>query len=231
MTGDANPSLQLQVSQQDTPPLEEPLSLTGEVVESAAFETETAPIEKAEPTIGEPLISNPEADASGPLGNQLAGQINKLDPPASTPQKHPLTPSQAIAAAKEVEAKEFFEENARKEGIISLPSGLQYKVLKTGQGQSPGPTDMVILHYRGSLPDGREFDSSYTEKAPAAYRVDQVIAGWREALQRMQEGAQWELYIPPDLALSAGTWETPRFLPLIYQIELISVSKAGASQP
>jgi FKBP-type peptidyl-prolyl cis-trans isomerase len=231
VTGDANPSLQLQVSQQDSPPLEEPLSLTGEAVESAAFETETAPIEKTEPTIGEPLISNPEADASEPLSNQQAGQINKLDLPARAPLKHPLTPSQAMAAAKQFEAKEFFEENARKEGIISLPSGLQYKVLKTGRGQSPGPTDMVILHYRGSLPDGREFDSSYTEKAPAAYRVDQVSAGWREALQRMQEGAQWELYIPPDLAHGAGTWETPRFLPLIYQIELISVSKAGASQP
>jgi len=231
VTGDANPSLKLQASQRNTPPLEEPLSLTGEAVESAAFETEAAPVEKTEPRIGEPLISNPEADASGPLSNQQAGQINKPELPASTPQKHPLTPSQAMAAAKEVEVKEFFEGNAGKEGIISLPSGLQYKVLKTGHGQSPGPTDMVIMHYRGSLPDGREFDSSYTKKAPAAYRVDQVIAGWREALQRMREGAQWELYIPPDLALSAGTWETPRFLPLIYQIELISVSKAGASQP
>ena len=136
-----------------------------------------------------------------------------------------------MAALQTFEAKVFFEENAMKEGVISLPSGLQYKVLRTGHGKSPGQTDMVILHYRGSLPDGREFDSSYAEKAPAAYRVDQVIAGWREALQRMQEGAQWELYIPPELAHGAGTQRTPDFLPLIYQIELISVSKAGASNP
>ena len=235
VTSDANPSLEIQVSPQDTPPLEEPISLTGEAVESAAFETETAPIEKTEPTIGEPLISGPKAGASEPVGNEQTGRIDKLDLPpegdASAPLMHSLTPGQAMAAAMEFETKAFFEENAGKEGIISLPSGLQYKVLRTGHGQSPGPTDMVILHYRGSLPDGREFDSSYAEKAPAAYRVDEVIAGWREALQRMQEGAQWELYIPPDLAHSAGTWETPGFLPLIYRIELISVSKAGASQP
>ena len=234
-TSDANPSLEIQVSPQDTPPLEEPISLTGEAVESAAFETETAPIEKTEPTIGEPLISGPKAGASEPVGNEQTGRIDKLDLPpegdASAPLMHSLTPGQAMAAPMEFETKAFFEENAGKEGIISLPSGLQYKVLRTGHGQSPGPTDMVILHYRGSLPDGREFDSSYAEKAPAAYRVDEVIAGWREALQRMQEGAQWELYIPPDLAHSAGTWETPGFLPLIYRIELISVSKAGASQP
>ena len=83
---------------------------------------------------------------------------------------------------------------------------------------------MVILHYRGSLPDGREFGSSYADKAPAAYRVDQVIAGWREALKRMQEGARWELYIPPELAHGTDTTETPGFLPLIYQLELIAVS-------
>ena len=235
VTSDANPSLEIQVSPQDTPPLEEPISLTGEAVESAAFETETAPIEKTEPTIGEPLISGPKAGASEPVGNEQTGRIDKLDLPpegdASAPLMHSLTPGQAMAAAMEFETKAFFEANAGKEGIISLPSGLQYKVLRTGHGQSPGPTDMVILHYRGSLPDGREFDSSYAEKAPAAYRVDEVIAGWREALQRMQEGAQWELYIPPDLAHSAGTWETPGFLPLIYRIELISVSKTGASQP
>jgi len=235
VTSDANPTLEIQVSQQNRPPLEEPIPLTGEAVESAAFETETAPIEKTEPTIGEPLISNRAAGASKPVGNQQAGRIDKLDLPpegdASAPLMNSLTPEQAMAAAMEFEAKAFFEENAGKAGIISLPSGLQYKVLRTGHGQSPGPTDLVILHYRGSLPDGREFDSSYTEKAPAAYRVDEVIAGWREALQRMQEGAQWDLYIPPDLAHSAGTWETPGFLPLIYRIELISVSKARASEP
>jgi FKBP-type peptidyl-prolyl cis-trans isomerase len=106
---------------------------------------------------------------------------------------------------------------------------LQYKVLRKGRGRTPGLEDLVILHYRGSLPDGREFDSSYAGKAPAAYRVDQVIAGWREALQHMQEGSQWELYIPPELAHRTETRETSGFLPLIYQIELISVSQADAA--
>ena len=233
VTDESRPSLEPQVSQQDPSLLEEPLSLTGKSVENAAFETKTAPIDNTEPTIGEPLISNTEAGASEPLSDEQAGQIDKLDRPpesdTSAALKRPLTPGQAMAALQTFEAKVFFEENAMKEGVISLPSGLQYKVLRTGHGKSPGQTDMVILHYRGSLPDGREFDSSYAEKAPAAYRVDQVIAGWREALQRMQEGAQWELYIPPQLAHGAGTQRTPDFLPLIYQIELISVSKAGAS--
>lgn len=235
VTDESRPSLEPQVSQQDPSLLEEPLSLTGKSVENAAFETKTAPIDNTEPTIGEPLISNTEAGASEPLSDEQAGQIDKLDRPpegdTSAALKRPLTPGQAMAALQTFEAKVFFEENAMKEGVISLPSGLQYRVLRTGHGKSPGQTDMVILHYRGSLPDGREFDSSYAEKAPAAYRVDQVIAGWREALQRMQEGAQWELYIPPQLAHGAGTQRTPDFLPLIYQIELISVSKAGASNP
>ena len=223
VTDESRPSLEPQVSQRYPSLLEDSLSLTGKSVENAAFETKTAPID------------NTEAGASEPLSDEQAGQIDKLDRPpeddTSAPLKRPLTPGQAIAALQTFEAKVFFEENAMKEGVISLPSGLQYKVLRTGHGKSPGQTDMVILHYRGSLPDGREFDSSYAEKAPAAYRVDQVIAGWREALQRMQEGAQWELYIPPELAHGAGTQRTPDFLPLIYQIELISVSKAGASNP
>jgi FKBP-type peptidyl-prolyl cis-trans isomerase/predicted nucleic acid-binding Zn-ribbon protein len=238
VTDDAKLSLEPRVSQQDTPPQEEPRSLTGETTESAAFETETGPTANEPPSNGteattsEASTSNTEPVASEPPSNE---QTDAPDPPpendASAPLKRPLTPSQATVAVQVFEAKKFFEENARQEGVISLPSGLQYKVLRTGSGQSPGLTDMVILHYRGSLPDGREFDSSYAEKAPAAYRVDQVIAGWREALQRMHEGAHWELYIPPELTHNAGTRETPGFLPLIYQIELISVSKAGASQP
>ena len=238
VTDDAKLPLEPRVSQQNTPPQEEPRLLTGETTESAAFETETAPIDKTGSTANEPPGNGTEATtreastsntvpvASEPPSNE---QTATPDPPpendASAPLKRPLTPSQATVAVQVFEAKKFFEENARQEGVISLPSGLQYKVLRTGSGQSPGLTDMVILHYRGSLPDGREFDSSYAEKAPAAYRVDQVIAGWREALQRMHEGAHWELYIPPELAHNAGTRETPGFLPLIYQIELVSVSK------
>ena len=128
------------------------------------------------------------------------------------------------------EGREFLQANAQKQGVVTLDSGLQYKVLRKGRGRTPGLEDLVILHYRGSLPDGREFDSSYAEKAPAAYRVDQVIAGWREALQHMQEGSQWELYVPPELAHRAETRETSGFLPLIYQIELIAVSKADESR-
>ena len=260
VTDNTRPTPEAQVSEQDKLPLQEPRPLTVEAVESAALETESMPVENNEPTAeeaagnateptstapstnthkdaaatSEPLSNEIEPTADAPLSNEKIGQIEELERPpessADAPAKPPLTPSQAMTAAQAFETKTFFEENAKKEGVISLPSGLQYKVLRSGRGKIPGDMDMVILHYRGSLPDGREFDSSYTEKAPAAYRVDQVIAGWREALQRMQEGAQWELYIPPELAHSAGTQETPGFVPLIYQIELIAVSKADESR-
>ncbi|MEN8761098.1 MAG: FKBP-type peptidyl-prolyl cis-trans isomerase [Thiogranum sp.] len=246
LTGEVKLSPEPQLIQRDRPPLKEPHPLTGETMESAAFETETAPMDSTGPTAGKPsgtgaAAPTPEASANTEPATgetqsyEQAGRADTPQPPpesdASAAAKHPPTPGQTMAAAQTSESKAFFQENAKQEGVISLPSGLQYKVLRKGQGQSPGLTDMVILHYRGSLPDGREFDSSYTDKAPAAYRVDQVIAGWREALQRMHEGAEWELYIPPELAHSSGTWETPGFLPLIYQIELISVSKAAAAQP
>lgn len=174
--------------------------------------------------------AKPESGASS-----MDDQIQQPDPSdappeenASVPAMPPMTSVEALATVQDFDTKVFFENNARKEGVISLPSGLQYKVLKSGHGNSPGPADMVILHYRGSLPDGRIFDSSYADNAPAAYRLNEVIPGWREALQNMREGAEWELYVPPQLADYTGEGEIPGFLPLIYQIQLISVSQADA---
>ena len=191
-------------------------------------------INEIQPIHDQPGNSNTEAAADAPPNREKIGQIEKLErPPESSADaavKPLLTAGKTIEAAQPFEANAFFEENARKNGVVSLPSGLQYKILRSGRGKMPGEMDMVVLHYRGSLPDGREFDSSYTGKAPAAYRVDQVIAGWREALLRMQEGAQWELYIPPELAHGTDAQETPGFFPLIYQIELIAVSKADESR-
>lgn len=236
VTEDSSQAPELQVSQQNAPLAQEPLSPIGETTESAAFETETAPVDNnTEAAVAEAPTSKPVPTASETPGLEQAGKIDPPDlPPESDnsgPTKRPLTAGQAMESAQTFKAKAFFKENAKQEGVISLPSGLQYKVLRKGRGRTPGLEDLVILHYRGSLPDGREFDSSYAEKAPAAYRVDQVIAGWREALQHMQEGSQWELYIPPELAHRTETRDTPGFLPLIYQIELISVSQADAALP
>ena len=98
------------------------------------------------------------------------------------------------------EGEVFLAENVKKEGVVTLPSGLQYKVLKEGMGKPPAKTDKVKVHYRGALINGTEFDSSYKKGEPAVLGVDKVIKGWTEALLLMKEGSKWMLYIPPNLA-------------------------------
>jgi FKBP-type peptidyl-prolyl cis-trans isomerase FklB len=119
------------------------------------------------------------------------------------------------------EGREFLVENGKKEGVKTTDSGLQYKVIREGTGRSPGATDTVTVHYRGTLIDGNEFDSSYRNGKPASFRVDRVIPGWTEALQLMREGAKWQLFIPPDLAY--GERGTLADKTLIFDVELISV--------
>jgi len=98
------------------------------------------------------------------------------------------------------EGEAFLAKNLKQEGVKVTKSGLQYKVIKTGDGAVPGPTDVVSCHYRGTLIDGTEFDSSYARNAPAEFPVNRVIDGWTEALQMMHVGDKWELTIPADLA-------------------------------
>ena len=108
---------------------------------------------------------------------------------------------QAVAAQKAATAgNAYLAENAKKEGVKTTASGLQYKVVKPGTGRSPKPTDTVTVHYRGTMVDGQEFDSSHKRGQPATFPVNGVIAGWTEALQMMKEGAQYQLVIPPKLA-------------------------------
>lgn len=123
------------------------------------------------------------------------------------------------------EGEEFLAENAKKEGIVTLPSGLQYRVVKKGNGKSPKPTDSVECHYEGRLINGTKFDSSYDRKETATFGVTQVIPGWVEALQLMKEGDKWELFIPYNLAYGergAGQ-HIPPFSALIFDVELIKV--------
>lgn len=121
----------------------------------------------------------------------------------------------------------FLDENRKKEGVITLPSGLQYKIIAEGSGNQPKDTDTVTVNYLGTLVDGTEFDSSYRRGKPATFRADHVIAGWKEALQLMKEGARWQLFIPPDLAYGKGSAGSigPNST-LIFEIELISVRSA-----
>jgi FKBP-type peptidyl-prolyl cis-trans isomerase FklB len=121
----------------------------------------------------------------------------------------------------------FLAENKTKEGIITLPSGLQYKVIQAGTGKSPKSSDTVTVNYKGTLIDGTEFDSSYRRGQPASFPVKGVIPGWTEALQLMKEGAKWELYIPSNLAYGergAGRNIGPNST-LIFEVELISVKE------
>ena len=122
------------------------------------------------------------------------------------------------------EGTEFLAENAKKLGVVTLPSGLQYKVIREGTGKTPGPNDSVTVHYRGTLINGQEFDSSYRKGEPATFKVSGVIRGWAEALQLMKEGAYWQLSIPPNLAYGQRGVLADRTL--IFDVELISVESA-----
>ena len=134
-------------------------------------------------------------------------------------------------AARQAEIGEFMKKdgetflaaNAKKEGVTVLPSGLQYKVLKSGEGRKPGRTDKVRCHYEGTFPNGQKFDSSYDRNEPAVFGVNQVIAGWTEALQLMSEGSAWELYIPYNLAYgeAGAPGAIPPYSALVFKVELI----------
>jgi FKBP-type peptidyl-prolyl cis-trans isomerase FklB len=123
------------------------------------------------------------------------------------------------------QAEAFLAENKGKEGIQTTESGLQYLEVKAGTGKTPGPSDTVRVHYRGTLIDGKEFDSSYRRGQPIEFPVNGVISGWTEALQLMKEGAEWKLFIHPNLAYGArgaGGVIGPNAA-LIFDVELIKV--------
>jgi FKBP-type peptidyl-prolyl cis-trans isomerase len=127
----------------------------------------------------------------------------------------------------EARTRRFLEENARRPDVVTLPSGLQYKVIGRGggSGQVPRETDTVVLHYRGTFPDGREFESSRKDGGPVTFSMQEVAPGWKEALLQMQVGDSWELYLPPALAQDSETrlLGTRGQQALIYEIELVAV--------
>lgn len=122
------------------------------------------------------------------------------------------------------ESESFHEKNKLSEGVITLKSGLQYKVITTGTGPRPRPNQTVTVHYIGTFIDGREFDNSYKRGEPAVFRVDQVFKGWSEGLQLMPVGSKWKLFIPHDLAYGerGSGGQIPPYSTLILEIELLS---------
>lgn len=132
----------------------------------------------------------------------------------------------ALGEKNKNEGETFLAENMKKEGVKTLPSGLQYKVITEGKGKSPNATDTVTVQYTGRLVDGTEFDSSYNRGQAATFAVNGVIKGWTEALQLMKEGSKWQLFLPSNLAYGeAGTTGGPigPNAVLIFDVELVSV--------
>lgn len=141
--------------------------------------------------------------------------------------------NKAEAAASKAEGAAFLTANKTKEGVVALPSGLQYKIITNGTGPKPTAKDTVVCNYRGTLLNGKEFDSSYRRNEPATFEVGQVIPGWVEALQLMPVGSKWQVWIPSDLAYG-DRQPGPEIKPgstLVFEIELLSIKQPEAAKP
>jgi FKBP-type peptidyl-prolyl cis-trans isomerase len=139
---------------------------------------------------------------------------------------------QEASAKNKTEGEAFLAANKSKEGVVTLPDGLQYKILKAGTGPKPTASDSVVCNYRGTLIDGTEFDSSYKRGQPATFAVGQVIKGWTEALQLMPVGSKWQLFVPSSLAYAergAGADIGPDAT-LIFEVELLSIADKNADK-
>ena len=132
--------------------------------------------------------------------------------------------SHAVGGTNRKAGEAFLAANKSKEGVKVLPDGLQYKILKAGNGPKPTANDTVTVNYRGTLIDGKEFDSSYRHGKPVSFQVGGVIKGWTEALQLMPVGSKWQLFIPADLAYGdRGSGDIPPGSTLIFEVELLSI--------
>lgn len=176
----------------------------------------------------QPLDIDPDILTRG-LKDALGGEEVLLtdDEMRETFMKARQEQTQKLSGDNKEAGEAFLLKNKDQEGVTTLPSGLQYKVVKAGSGRSPAATDTVTVHYRGRLLDGREFDSSYKRGEPTRFPVNQVIPGWQEALQLMKPGDKWEVYIPSDLAYGqqgSGPVIGPNAM-LIFEMELLKVDK------
>jgi len=142
-------------------------------------------------------------------------------------QEKKVKEQKAILEKNEKAGQDFLAANKKKQGVVELPSGLQYKVIKAGSGNQPKADDTVSVNYKGTLINGKQFDSSYDRGQPATFPLNGVIQGWQEALQLMKEGAKWEIYVPAKLAYGSrgagsdiGPGET-----LIFEVELLEIQK------
>jgi FKBP-type peptidyl-prolyl cis-trans isomerase FklB len=174
-----------------------------------------------------------DAFAAG-VADMFAGKQPQLDQATAQKVIGEFQQKKAAELAAEMNKKQqaskaYMEENAKKDGVITTASGLQYRIIKEGDGATPTADDKVIAHYKGTLLDGTVFDSSYDRGEPATFPVKGVIQGWQEVLQLMKEGAKWEVVIPGNLAYGPqGAGPNSPIGPnetLIFDIELIAITK------
>jgi len=140
---------------------------------------------------------------------------------------------QRLAEENQARAEEFLAENADKNGIVTLPSGVQYRIIEEGEGNRPSATDTVTVHYRGSKTNGREFDSSFARGVPAVFQVDSVLPGWQEVLPLMREGATWQVFLPPELAFGVRG-DPPQIGPneaLKFDLQLVQIGAPEGREP
>lgn len=162
------------------------------------------------------------------LGTMLCSHVYAADNTTTN-----INNPSSVAATNQAASTAFLAANAKEAGVITLPSGLQYKEIKAGTGMSPTDSDTVVVDYSGTLMDGKEFDSSYKRGTPATFQVSAVIPGWTEALKLMKPGSTWKLFVPPALAYGEqgvpGEYGQPPVIGpnqvLIFQVHLISVKK------
>jgi len=144
----------------------------------------------------------------------------------SEKKQSPSEKNRLLAEKNRKEGEAFLAENAKKEGVVTLPSGLQYKVIKEGNGKTPQMSEKVEVHYRGLLINGGQFETTHKRGKPATFGVDKVIKGWSEALLLMKEGSKWMLFIPSDLAYGPRGAARGKIGPnqtLVFEVELISI--------
>lgn len=144
-------------------------------------------------------------------------------------KKERLEQFRVLADENQAKSNDFLTANRAKNGIVALPSGVQYRVIETGEGSRPGPTETVTVHYRGSRIDGLEFDSSFARGKPETFQVDKVLQGWQEVLPLMREGATWQVFVPPEMAF--GLRGQPPVGPneaITFDLKLIQI---GAIEP
>lgn len=169
------------------------------------------------------------ADFAAAVSDVLAGNTTKIDDAEAQQIVNTFLQKQQKEMGKAVreDGERFLTENAKKEGVTVLPSGLQYTVIKEGNGAKPLATDRVKCHYEGTLPNGTIFDSSYKRGEPAVFPLNGVIAGWTEGVQLMNEGAKYRFFIPYHLAYGErGAGQAiPPYAALVFDVELIEVVK------